>query len=259
MAANISISQNNQRADFDRMVRAVASASGLSPEQVVENYTISKQTLLMVAPLSTGSQLYQFNPVQATGNPLPNGLAQIQMNKNDWFYISGLGLQFGKADFSSSSGSFSNVGNFPRFSFPDPNYFTGAPAGQKTEVECLNTVVNGVLNLTVMSNPVIINLVCRNLVFNPQSTYTSSPLAYPQIGPSQSERGYNDLTPNVVLDGNADNVFTVTLANGAYTDIDGATWPGTNAATTRNLLYLCADGWIVKNQADGGRQCAQKV
>jgi len=257
--ANISIGTNNQRADFDRAVRAVAAASNLSPEQVMENFTISKQTLLMVAPLSTASQQYQFYPVQAAGPGLPNGLSQIQMNKNDWFYVSGLGLQFGKGDFSSSSGAFSNTGNFPRFSFPDPNYFTGAPAGQKTEVECLNTVVNGVLNLTVMSNPVIINLVCRNLVFNPQSTYLATPVTYPQIGPSQIERGYSDLTPNVVLDGNADNVFTVTLANGAITDIDGATWPGTTAATTRNLLYLCADGWIVKNQADGGRQCAQKV
>lgn len=246
----IVISPQNSRADFERVLSLVAQNLGISEDQVKDRYKVAPMTMLLAAPLSNTQQNYTFYPVQGAGPTVP--VPQLQMNKNDWFGITNIGVLFAKADFASGSGQYSNTGNFPKFSYPDPNYFTGAPASQKTEAECLQTVVNGTLQLTVSADPVILATPVRDFVFNPQSTFLSSPLTHPQLGPDKISRGYSELTPNILLDGNSDNQFTITLAPGATTDLDGSVYPGTTAATTRNILYLAVTGYIVKNSADGG-------
>lgn len=252
----ILISPQNQRADFERFVSAMSEAMNMSETDFKAQYNISAQTLKLGRPLSNTQGIYDFRPVEGAG--APSQLPQQQINKNDFFIVSNLGLAFGKADFASGSNTYSNSGNYPIFSYPDPAYFAGAPAGAATEAACLQTVVNGTIQLLVSSTPILLPTLVRDYVYNPEGNYVASPLSYPALGPDKIGRGYAELTPNVILDGNTDLSFQVILADGAKTDLDGAISPGTTAATNRNILWLFVNGWIVKNLADGGRNCDLK-
>ncbi len=256
MDNQILISPQNERSDYERVVNSIATSMGMSAAQFKAAFKVSPQTLKLGAILSNTNGIYEFSPVSGSGVSRP--MPQVQMNKNDFFAVSNLGLGFAKCDFVSATNTYQNFGNYPIFSYPDPGFFAGAPVGAATESACLNTIVNGLISLSVASDPVLLPTLARDFVYNPEGTYIASPITHPRLGGDKVNRGYSELTPSFIIDGNSDVSFSLVLSDGAKTDLDGSISPGTTAATTRNVLWLFVNGWVVKNLSDGGRSCDLK-
>lgn len=245
------------RAQYHRIVASLAKQLNMSNEQVIAQYKIMPFILKMATYLSPSKSNYSLSPRSGVNNPAIS-TAQL-LDQNDFFAIGNIGLRFGRAAYAS--GLYSNHGNYPQFTYPDPNYFNGTGTTAGSEAASLQCIVNGTVGLKVSGDFVIENLSAQDLCFNPISTYASSPLAYPQFGGDRSEsRGQYPVTPNYIIDAMADNEFTIQLpADGAKGNIDGSISTGTTDSGLRNILYVVAEGWKIKNLAGAGVTCKAGV
>lgn len=241
------ITPDSQRGNFERVVSELALSKGLSNDQVKGGFKLMPHVLRIPAYLQPGQSSYNFNIKKGVDAPIPG---EIKLDTTDAFAVVGVGLRFSKADFAS--GVYSNHGNFPHLTFPDPAYFVGAPASgtTKKEYEALQAVVNGTMAINVAGDTVVDGIVGSLLVFNPMSTYATSPaIALPQLGGSIEEQGFYALTPQYILDGANDNQFVLNVATADRTLIDGNLTAAGAAATTRNLVWLYLLGFKVKNHS----------
>lgn len=240
------ITPDVQRGNFERTVNELAIQRGVSPETIKTGYKLMPHVLRIAAYLVPGQSTYTFNIKKGVDSPIPG---EIKLDQTDAFAATALGLRFSKADFASST--YSNHGNFPHLTFPDPAYFVGAPASgtTKKEYEALQALVNGTIAVNVGGDNVVDGIVGSLFVFNPMSTYATSPaIALPQLGGSIEEQGFYPLTPQFVFDGANDNQLTLSVApNSDRTLIDGSVTAAGAAATTRNLVWLYIMGYKIKN------------
>lgn len=240
------IAPDVQRFNFERIVGELSQQKGISVDTVKTGYKHMPHVLRIGQYLNPTSSSYTFTVRKGVDTPIPG---EIKLDQQDAFAVTGIGLRFSKADFAS--GAYSNHGNFPHLTFPDPSYFVGAPASgtTKKEWEALQTLLNGVLQVNVGGDVVVDGLVASLLAYNPPATYTSSPVALPQLGGSIEEHGVYQLTPQYILDAAQDNSFVLNLASGATdrTLIDGNLNAAGSAATTRNIVWLYLFGFKVKN------------
>jgi len=250
--AAITIAPDPTRAFYDRVVKSVSQSFGISEEQVRRDYVLSPQTVLIGVLLQPNQTTYQLNPRNNVGVGIPT---DNRLDQNDYFAMQAVGLKFGRATYNSSTGQISQVGNYPKFTYPDPNYFNGNPASGLDEWQCLQTVLNGKLSLVVGSQQVIPQDSIQKLAYNPWGTYTSSPLALPQYNglADPAARGNFNLPMNFILDLNQDNNFNIVLADGDTAVIDGSINSGGTASTVRNILWLELEGIVIKNMG-GNRQ-----
>lgn len=244
------IAPDVNRFNFERVVNELAIQKGIPTGDVKAGYKHMPHVLRIAQYISPTASSYTFTVRKGVDTPIPG---EIKLDTQDAFAVTGIGLRFSKADFAS--GAYSNHGNFPHFTFPDPNYFVGAPASgtTKKEWEALQTLLNGTLQVNVGGDTVVDGLVASLLTFNPPATYTSSPVALPQLGGSIEEHGAYQLTPQYILDAAQDNSFVLNLAAGATdrTLIDGSVTAAGAAATTRNLVWLYLFGFKIKNHSGG--------
>lgn len=246
---SILIAPDPTRAFFERVVNTIAKSFGISPEQFKNDYVISPQTVLMGVALAPGQSTYVLNPRNNVGTSYPT---DNRLDQNDYFAVQALGLKFGRATYSSSTGQLSQFGNYPKLSYPDPNYFNGNPASGLDEWQCLQAIINGKLSLLVGSQQVIPQDIVQKMVYNPTATYSSSPQALPRYNgdADPASRGLYNLPMNFVLDMNQDNNIYITLANDADTAvIDGSVNSSGAATAYRNMLWLEMEGIVVKNLA----------
>jgi hypothetical protein len=244
---NITISPDVNRAVYDRLTELLSKQMGLSVVQFTGAYKVMPSQIVMAVALNTGTSVYTLNPRKTVDAPVPG---TVLLDQNDWFAATGISLRLGRADFAGNT--YSNHGNYPKLTYPDPNYFTGTGTTAGSELKSLLNIVNGTISVSVQGDAQIDPIPAQSLFFNPMATYTSSPVAYPQFGGSPEEQGFYSLTPNLILDASADNTFNIALANGAKGNIDGAISTGTTDSTVRNFLYVFVSGWKIKNLGGTG-------
>jgi hypothetical protein len=243
---NTIVTPEVQRGTYERIISELAVQKTIPAEMVKAGYKIMPSVLKIGAYLAPGQSTYVFNIRKGVDSPISG---ESKLDQTDAFAVTGLSIRFSKVDFSA--GAYSNHGNYPAFTYPDPNYFNGAGTGAtppKPEWQGLQTVVNGNMQVNVGGDIVVDGTAASLMTFNPAATYTATPLALPQIGgESLNEHGFFMLTPQYILDGGQDNSFVLTVAPGDRTLIDGNLTSAGAAATTRNILWLFVLGYKVKN------------
>lgn len=252
MEPRVTIAPDPSRAFFTRTLNVLAKSFGLTPEQAEKTFVLAPQTVLMGVQLQPNQTTYQLNPRNNVGTSYPT---DNRLDQNDYFAIQAWGLKLSRATYTSANGQLSQFGNYPKLSYPDPNYFNGNPASGLDEWQCLQTLVNGKISLVIGSQQVIPQDSCQKLFYNPWATYSSSPVALPQYNgvADPASRGLNNVPMSFVLDLNQDNNFNIVLADGDTAEIDGSVDSSGNATTHRNMLWLELEGIVVKNLG-GNRQ-----
>lgn len=247
--APITISPSVERAQYDRLTELLAAQFGMTVEQFTGMYKVMPYTLKMAQYLQPGNSSYSMSPRKGVDN---TGIPTVSLlDQNDWMMITGISLRVGRAAFASNV--YSNWGNYPQFTYPDPNYFNGSGTAVGSEATSLQTLVNGAFSMYVQGDSQIDPTPAQEFFFNPMSTYSSSPLAYPQFGGDTIlDKGYNPQTPNLIIDASADNTFQVQVATGAKLNIDGAISTGTTDSGVRNILYVVCTGFKIKNLGGTG-------
>jgi hypothetical protein len=243
----ITISPNKDRATYDRIVELLAGQFNLLPADFTKQYKVMPSQIIMARALNPGLSSYSFSPRKAVD---PNVTGTVLLDQNDWFAADAVGLRVGRMSFAG--GVYSNTGNNKKFTFPDPNFFTYTGSAVGNEIDGLMTIVNGTFDVSVQGDSQVDPMPAESLFFNPMSTYTSSPVAYPQFGGTQEEQGFYSLTPNLIFDASADNQFRVIVADGLKSNIDGAISTATTDSTKRNFLYVVVKGWKIKNLGGTG-------
>lgn len=242
------------RGTYDRIVTLLAGQMGLSPDQFVAQYKVMPSVLKLAQYLNTGLSSYSLSPRKGVDPAIPN---TNLLDQNDFFGISGMSLRIGRAAYASSV--YSNHGNYPLLTYPDPSYFSGNGTTAGLEYTSLQCLVNGTTGITVNNDAMVDGIVSQELFYQPEGTYVASPLEFPQFGGTDGQRGVFDITPQIILDASADNAIVVNLANGAKANIDGAVSTGTTDSGLRNILYVLLYGWKIKNLAGAGNAMCGKV
>lgn len=258
MANQIIVTPDRSRGDFQRIADTIAAAMGLPTDAFLRQYKIMKQILKLATYLNPSTSTYTLSPRKGVDPYVPG---TILLDQNDFFAINSLGLRIGRAAFSG--GIYSNHGNYPQLTYPDPAYFTGNGTTAGSEATSLLTLVNGVTSISVNNDVQMDGVNNQDLMLNPFRAYVAANVTPPQFGGwDEQSRGFYDITPNLILDASADNGIVVTLSpNGARGNIDGAVSTGTTDSGVRNVLYVCLEGWKIKNLAGagagltGGRSC----
>ena len=216
---------------------AIPGQPMISAEGVIQNYKFYDDSLQLVGALSPSTSSYDLNPVEGVTASVPT--ARL-MQRSDLFAVTGVGLFFTRATYSSVNQSLSAYGNYQRFTFPYVGVFTGT-----SEQAGLLNIVNGVISLNVQNDQQWAVPVSRMVYANEYINAQVSTIVY---GGSDAAQGILNLDSLVILDGNNDNKVTVQLpAGGTLTNIDG----NTNAGT-RNLIVVQLTGFRIRSAANGG-------
>jgi len=256
----VNIFPDVQRADYDRALNNLAKAFGFftggmpDTDRFAATYKVFPSQVKMAAQLSPTISSYQFSPrkgVLNTNTPTPVN-TEIKLDQNDFFVVTGVAVRFGRADYASTSGAYTNSGNYPLVSYPDAVYFSGAPSGAKMEWQALQTIVNGTLSLTVTGDQLLDSVSIQEMVAKFTTGYNATGPVLPEWNPGPEGKGYLNLTPQLILDASADNSVFVNLAPGDITGIDGSKDSSGVATAYRNLLWVVFTGYKIKNAANGG-------
>lgn len=244
--ANLSGSQiilSPQRAVYERAL----AITGGNPD-----FLIYEKTLRLEAVLSPGRNQYSFDLLQNNSSDRPG---EIKLNKNDMMLVSAIALNLTK----QNSATDLQTGNNDLYTYPDPQFFVGAPASGTTPKEflALNTVYNGATS--IKTSPVVRVDGFHNQVLRYVPERGIQKQASPQIndepaqyGPWNETRGFYQVIPNIVIDGNENNSIELTLGKGDTTLIDGSLTSAGAAATTRNVLVYLVNGFVIVNGAAKG-------
>lgn len=253
--APILFTPDEERGDYVRLTNVLAQQMNLSVADFSAKYKIMPFFLKMAVYLNNGTNTYTLSPRKGVDTPVPTSNL---LDQNDFFALTSIGVRIGRAAYAAASNTYSNHGNYPQLTYADPNYFTGNGSAAGSESASLQTLVNGLLTVSVAGDSVIENLSVQELMYNGDSGFSAvaNNLRNPSFGGSSSEsRGLLRTTPNFVLDAMADNQFVISLAPGAKANIDGGISTATTDSGVRNILYLVAGGYKVKNLSGGGLSC----
>ena len=249
----IFIAPDPTRAFFDRVVRQVAKQFGISSDEAKQKFKFSPQTVIVGAALSTSQSQYTFYFRNNVGQSYDT---DNRLDQNDFFAIQALGLQIGRGDYASSV--FSNIGNYPKFTYPDPSFFTGNPASGKDEWQCLQLLVNAEYQLNVSNDAVFPGDSAQKLFYAPQTQWQPAIASVVDArvnqfnGAGPASRGLFELPVNPILDLNQDNSIVLTLPPGDKGAIDGSVDSAGSATSYRNILWLIAEGVVITNMATQG-------
>jgi hypothetical protein len=243
------ISPDSQRGTYERVVGDLASLMGIGADAFKQTYKVFQSTVLMATPLSSGISSYSLSPRKGVDPLIPTA---VLLDQNDFFAVSGIGLRYARATYSSTNQSLSQFGNYPKLTYPDATFFNGNPATGLDEWQCLQTIQNGTLSISVTGDTLLDSVSCQELTAKLQTGYNSSGPVLPQFGGSEGDRGIFPITPQLILDASADNLITVQLADGDKAVIDGSVDSSGAATTHRNILYVVLYGWKIKNFSGKG-------
>lgn len=252
MIDQVNIWPDEKRASYDRLLATIGNLYGVSSAEAANTFKVYESNVEMGVYLSPNVANYSMSPRKTVfGTNTPNGIeTEVKLDQNDWFCITGIGLRFGKTDYASTSNSYSNSGNYPRFTYPDAVYFNGVPATGKPEWQCLQAIINGSLSLTVTGDVVLESLDCQDLVYKGTTGYSATG---PVLAEVEMHRAYHTQVPQILLNANSDNLFQVSLApNSDIGVIDGRVNSSGAGTTSRNILWVCLKGYKIKNAANGG-------
>lgn len=211
-------------------------------------FQVNPKTLKIHQRLQAGKNSYTFHVYE---NPTGDHPLDIKLPRNSAFVVFNMGLYLKKE--GSTAGS-ENYGNYPLFTFPDPNYFVGNDATNPEEWEALLTIYHG--STTFKTKPVdrldkLANLHFLNIP-EKSTILVTAPMVnaeFAQYGPSLEEKGLFRLPKGIILDGADDNQIQLDLASGNTTVIAGGINASNVAVATRNTVCYLLHGFEVVNGA----------
>lgn len=225
------------RADFLRVSDTIAAMLGIDPKQFANGYKFYDDELVLLQALNPSQSQYNFNPVRGLDSTVPTAFL---MDKSDLFAITGVGLVFTRATYTSTTGALSAYGNYPQYTYPHAAVFTGT-----NEQAGLMNVVRGSVALSVNADQQW-SVPADRMVYANQ--YINAQITTITYGGSDAQQGILALNALVIMDGENQNVVSVNLPpGGTLTNIDG----NTNAGT-RNILGVRLIGFRIRNVANGG-------
>lgn len=228
---------DNGRSNYLRVAGTVAGMLGIPVDQFVTGYKFYDDELVLLQALSTAQTQYVFNPVKGLDTPVPT---QNLMDKSDLFAVTGVGVFFTRATYTSATGLLSAFGNYEQQTYPYAAVFSGT-----NEQAGLLNIVRGTVALSVNSDQQWKVPVDR-MVFKKE--FVQSQVTTIQYGGDNASQGLLDLNALVIMDGENQNQIILDLATGGtLTNIDGNT-----NATTRNIIGIKLIGFRVRNVANGG-------
>lgn len=238
----IEIGSNYMRSVYSRMLQALNINEG--------DFIISERTLRLEVELLPGQNTYNFFVVENKGS---DRQLERKLNRNDGFVISHLGYNLTKQNEVAIPAQYAN---FPLYTYPDPNFFSGA-AGGKNEYAALECSYNGELSLKTNNTEIIQQFPLFHTKYIPERGYTlpAAPQInpeHPQYGPSMDCRGLYPYAVNAILNGQDNNVATMTLGSGDLDLIDGAVDNAGAAVDTRNVAVLLLHGFEIAEAAQSG-------
>lgn len=244
------------RAQYLRVVTALAAQMGISPGEFKSKYKIMPYVLKMAAYLDPAKSNYSLSPRKGVDTAIPT--ANL-LDQNDFFAMSGMSIRIGRAKWAA--GIYSLHGDYPQLTYPDPTYFNGNGTTAGLEYVGLQNLVNGTVTINIGGDNVVEGLAAQELFYNPSKPYAASPLQFPEFGgQAPGNRGIYPITPNFILDAMADNSFVIQLpSTGTKTNIDGNIVSTTVDSGIRNIVYVVCEGFKVKNLSGGGVNCPVKA
>jgi hypothetical protein len=229
---------NSQRAVYERAL----AVTGGNPDFIIQEKTLRLESVLV-----PGRNTYSFDLLENNSSDRPG---EEKLNRNDLFLVSAIALNLTK----QISATDNRTGNNDLYSFPDGQFFVGAPGSGEKEYRCLNTIYNG--RTSIKTSPVerVRDFLNRHFLYIPEkgTLKQASPAINdeaPQYGPYNEGRGFYPIIPNVVIDGNENNSIELTLASGDTAVIDGSLNAAGTAATTRNIVVFLVNGFVIVNGA----------
>lgn len=220
---------------------ALPGQGGISAEGVIRDYKFFDDTLQLIGALSPSTSTYNLDPVKGVTATVPTSRL---MDRSDLFAVTGVGILFSRATYSSASSSLSAYGDYEAFTYPHSIVFSGSG-----EQAGLLNVVNGEISLNVQNDQQWA-LPVKDLVF--KQAFINAQVQTIVYGGTDGQQGIRLLTNLVVLDGNNDNNVQVSLpTGGTLTNIDGNT-----NASTRNTIIVRLRGFRIRSAANGAFNAA---
>lgn len=254
-SGSVFISTDEQRAVYGRLQNWFPN-NGLG---AADNFIITESNLRVEQLLASNQNQYVFDLYEGSGstdNPL-----EIKLNRNDIYFATHVAVGITKYDPSKTPVWY---GNYPIFTYPDSNYFVGTGSSAAVEYQALETIYQGELIFSTGNVNRFGPLMTNTLKYTPNRPFelgvassAATTAVFPEYGPTPAARGFHRLTPNLVIDGQQTNKFTLTLGAGDYTNIAGATNAAGSAVNTRNVLVLQLHGFRAVNAAAAAKAAGQ--
>lgn len=221
---------DRRRASYQIFLDALAS---LVPGFNANNALIMPYVVRVHKTLSNSVSKYTLDLGTGTSNLLAT---EKKLQKSDIFMLCAGKIAVQKYD--PANPDF----NSPIMTYPDPVFFTAAIAKQ------IEKIYQGKLSLKTGSQVRIDGLDADIFKFTPNAGFTgtlATPTDYPEHGPTNEARGYQDLGSYPILLGENQNSIDIELATGDVSTI-ADTGTGTN-----NLVFM-ALGWMYRGDIAGG-------
>lgn len=202
--------------------RAVAHMVSHNPGSSPGDFIIHQKTLRLEQAITTRTE-YQFDLYEVQGG---QNDSEIKLNRNDAFFVYGLALNLALEDTTTPV----PLSNTILATFPDPAVFAGVG-----EAVALEAFYNALLTFRTIPVERIQNFYTNELRFRPTDDVGG-------YGSSDAQRGYFQLSGEVVVDGSQNNSMVLSL--NADADIAAAVVAGQT-----NWLVIKLLGHIVQNGA----------
>lgn len=230
---NITVPSDAKRAKLMRALDAM--------QVQLDDYIISEQTLRLEAELKAGRNAYALQMYENPGSDRPQ---EIKLNRNDAFIVIAAALAITKQDKTNDPPLY---GNYPLFTFPDPGFFLGSPAAGLDEHECLETVYNGQLTIKTNNTDRLTGLSTSHFRYVPERTMGDG--VYPQYGPTLEKRGFFEMEPHIILNGQQNNLVEVEIGAGDTAVIAGGIDGSAQAVDTTNVMVVQLHGFLLSEAA----------
>lgn len=248
----VNISTDEQRAVYGRLQNWFpANSMGQA-----SNYIITESTLQVEQLLAANQNMYNFDLYD--GSQSADTPTEIKLNRNDLFFATHIAIGIKKYDPSKTPVWY---GNFPIFTYPDSNYFVGTGGSAAIEYQALEALYSGQLVFNTGAVNRFGPLATTLLKYVPNRPFelgvassSATTAVFQQYGPAMDGRGFHRVTPNLVIDGQQTNRFTLSLGAGDFTNIAGATNAAGSAVNTRNIVVLQVHGFRAVDAAAAAKQ-----
>lgn len=182
-------------------------------------------------------------------NPGSDREQEIKLGRNDAFGVLGLRLGVRKQDESVTPKQYTG----PVVYSADPNYFSGAPAGQVKEFISLQPVFDGKLTIKTqntdrvrdLSTALLVNRPNRGYITTASSSQTNAEFPEQTVG----QDGFFRLMPNPILSGQDNNFIDLVLGSGDFESIEGTADSAGTAVATRNVIVVELFGYLLVDYA----------
>lgn len=232
---NVTVPSSRGRSDYMRVLQTVGEIVGIPAEDVPRTYKVYDDILKLPQRLVANQSAYTFNLLRSADAAVPG---ENKIDMNDLFAITGVGLRFTRAAYASTTGIVSDWGNYPEFTYPYAQYFSGT-----NEATALQTIVRGSLALNVVNDQQW-KVPCSDLVYE-DVQYTGGTFT-PSFGGDNGRRGIFELNSIVIVGGFNDNTLTLSLLQGVTTAIEGP------VQDAKNFVMPVLYGIHIKNVSSGG-------